>query len=68
MTLAEQKVVKPQRTVGKHGDRACLNVWIMAAQNREIDRLCEVLDMSKTDIVIEAIQYWLGAQRNMGVK
>ena len=45
-----------------------LHVWVMQPQADELVRVAQLLDKSITDVVNEALAYWLAEQRKMGVK
>lgn len=56
------------KRVGKHGDMAMLNVWILYSVNTELEGVCLTTQQTKGDAVNEALRYWLNAQYQMGVK
>ena len=60
--------IKQVKRVGKFGDMAALNVWILYSLNTELESVCAVTGQSKGDAVNEALRYWLNAQYQMGVK
>lgn len=62
-----KSVTEVKERSGRYGDRVRLNTYIMATQDRELERMCQVTGMSKTDAIIEALQYWINAQRQLGV-
>jgi hypothetical protein len=49
-------------------ERSRLHVYIPKAQSDELRKTADLIDKNITDCVIEALQYWLAAQRKMGVK
>ena len=58
----------PQRkTVGKYGNRVGLHIWVMAAQDRQLDKYCELTKKSKTEAIRELLQIGLNFLNEQGV-
>jgi hypothetical protein len=56
-----------KQRLGKMGDRARLDCWIMTAQDKELNRIAESLGKSRTDCIIEALQYWINQIHKDGI-
>lgn len=49
-------------------ERMGIHVYIPKAQYEELIKVSDIIEKNKTDCINEALQYWLAAQRKMGVK
>jgi len=61
------EAVRQRKVEGRFGDRIRLNVLVMAAQYKEMQRIASITGQTITDLTIEALQYWLNATRKDGV-
>ena len=46
-------------------DRARLNVFILRAQAIQIEKYAELYNRTKTEVVEEALQYWINEQTRL---
>ena len=56
-----------KKNMGKLGNRRSITVWIMTAQDHELERLSVVLGKSKGDVLSEALQIYINQMYNRGI-
>ena len=52
-----------RKPVGRYGNMIRLNVWVMAAQDRQLDKYCQVTGDTKGKVVRELLQIGLNMLR-----
>lgn len=56
-----------KKRYGKYGDRVRIDVWILAAQYTELNRLAMAIGHKPTECMIEAIADWINKYKAKGV-
>lgn len=56
-----------RKTVGKFKNMVRLNIWVMAAQDRQLDEFCNLTQKSKSEAIRELLQIGLNMLHQDGV-
>lgn len=52
--------VKTKKRFGKMQDMVRLNVWVVAQQDKELDRICQLTGKTKQTCVADALASYIG--------